>query len=92
VVFTELGYNRSHRAAHEPWEHHSDGDDAEALQLLCLERALETIDAQTRLLGAYLWKWFPGSRMPRDFQMQQPAVRTTLERLWRDPQAPAAAR
>lgn len=83
VLFTELGYNRSHRAASEPWSDATDGPEAEGLQLLCLDVALRTVEREEHLVGAFLWKWFPRPRsVGRDFQMASPAVQDLLRRLW----------
>lgn len=84
ILFTELGYNRSFRAAAEPWSDDTDGPEAEALQLLLLEVALETVDREPHLVGAFLWKWFLRPRsVGRDFQMASPGVRQLLTQVWR---------
>ncbi len=84
IVFTELGYNRSHQAPVRPWEAHSDGADAEAIQLACLATALEAIEREPRVVGAFLWKWFPGEYGRRgNFRVDAPAVRALIARHWR---------
>jgi len=83
VVFTELGYNRSWAAARTPWEHATDGPEAEALQCRCMSTALRAIDAEPRIRGAFLWKWFPGSRPNgRDFPLATPEMRTAIRSVW----------
>lgn len=83
IVFTELGYNRSHRAAREPWRYDVDGPEAEALQALCLATALESIEAEPEILGAFLWKWFPAPRMEgRNFQLATPRLTDVIRRAW----------
>ncbi|MEM1246727.1 MAG: hypothetical protein AAGK22_10155 [Acidobacteriota bacterium] len=92
VLFTELGYNRSLRAAAEPWSDDTDGPEAEALQLLCLEVALRTVEREEHLLGAFLWKWFLRPRsVGRDFQMASPAVQRLLRQSWKAAEVPPAA-
>lgn len=84
IVFTELGYNRAHRAAVAPWEHETDGDDALALQARCLQTSLRAVEAEPRVVGAFLWKWFPPPRRNgRDFQLATPTAQAAIEAVWR---------
>jgi hypothetical protein len=86
VVFTELGYNNSWRAATEPWDARTSPDPAAAeLQRLCMEVALEAIAREPAVVGAFLWKWFPGDRVPRDFAMSSPAMREVIGSRWSIP-------
>ncbi len=90
IVFTELGYNRAWRAASAPWEWRTDGPEAEALQGRCLAAALRAIESEPRILGAFLWKWFPRPRsVGRDFQMAAPAIQQVIREHWRP--TPAAS-
>ena len=83
VVLTELGYSRAHSTAARPWEHRTDGQDAEPLQLACLRTALEAVEQEPRLLGAFLWKWFPEPHPAgRNFQLSTPSVRRTVKEIW----------
>lgn len=60
IVFTELGYNQSIDAAKTPWDYRVDNTAAaRQLQLRCLRAALEAVDAEPSVTGAFLWKWFP---------------------------------
>ena len=54
IVFTELGYNRSHQAAVQPWAHRTDGKEAEELQALCMKIALEAIEKEPSVVGSFL--------------------------------------
>ena len=94
ILFTELGYNRSWQTAREPWSSHTDGPDAEALQRLCTRIALEAIERERSVVGAFLWKWFPEPRpVGRDFQAASPGMRETIRAVWRaDTRRPAASR
>ncbi|TNE90032.1 MAG: hypothetical protein EP330_09395 [Deltaproteobacteria bacterium] len=81
VVLTELGYPRSERAAREPWQADDDAN-FEHLQTRALRTAIAAIDAEPRIVGAFLWKWFPGQHLPRDFALQRPAARAVLSEEW----------
>lgn len=84
IVFTELGYNRSHDAAVRPWESRTDGPEAEALQATCLQIALEAIENEPRVLGGFLWKWFPEPRpVGRNFQLATPALKRVISAVWK---------
>lgn len=83
VVLTEFGYPRSEHAASKPWLAEDDPK-AEALQLAALTCALNALDKDPRIVGGFLWKWFPGDRMPRDFAMQQPEARAVIRKSWAD--------
>jgi hypothetical protein len=83
VVFTELGYNQSHLAAARPWESHSDGEDAAELQARCLRVALELIEDEPRVIGAFLWKWFPEPHpVGRNFQLAVPHMLEVIQGVW----------
>jgi hypothetical protein len=83
VVLGELGYNRSLSAAVRPWEHRQHADpEAEALQILCLSVALETIRESEAIVGSFLWKWFPGELPVGNFLLSSPAVRRAIGRQW----------
>jgi len=89
IVFTELGYNRSFAAAARPWDYHTDGDAARRLQELCMQTALQAIEDEPAVLGAFLWKWFPEPRpLGRNFQLATPGMKRIIRKAWRD-EAPA---
>ncbi len=90
IVFTELGYNRSRRAAVEPWLAVSDPDPAALdLQVRCMAAALAAVREEATVRGVFLWKWFPGPRsVGRDFQLAYPEMVAVLRRAFG---APAAA-
>ncbi len=81
IVFTELGYPRSEHAALRPWES-VDQAAQEAHQAACLDAALDAIEAEPMVIGAFLWKWFPGDRLPRDFALQRPRPRAVIAEHW----------
>ena len=83
IVFTELGYNQSYRAASEPWAYRVDDDGARSLQEMCWRIAFEAIESEPRLAGALLWKWFPNPRpFGRDFQLATPRIMPIIARAW----------
>lgn len=85
VVFTELGYDAGIEAAEKPWESGSGGSAGAALQLACLRAALRAIDREPAVIGAFLWKWFPGEADTGDFRMSSPGTREVIASAWRRP-------
>lgn len=85
ILFTELGYNQSHRAPLQPWDYATDGDDARPVQLACMRAALQTIAGEERIVGALLWKWFPHPRsVGRNFQLAAPHLRAVIAESWQN--------
>ena len=83
VLFTELGYNRSYTAAARPWEYGNDGEEAAVLQARCLRVALELIEREPRVIGAFLWKWFPEPHpVGRNFQLAVPHMLEVIRSVW----------
>ena len=82
IVFTELGYNTAFETPIRPWDAKSDGAAASGIQELCTAVALRAVAAEARVEGAFLWKWFPGDRVPRDFAMSSPAMREVIGSHW----------
>lgn len=84
VVLGELGYNRSLAAAVRPWSYRQDSDDgAEELQERCLDTALRAIADSREIVGAFLWKWFPGEYPRGNFLKSTPGMRAVIERNWK---------
>ena len=52
------------------------------MQRLLIDRALHAVANEPAVIGAFLWKWFPGDRVPRDFALQRPEVRAVIGRRW----------
>lgn len=91
IVFTELGYNRSFRAAQAPWDDRSDGPEAERLQELLLRVALRCVEEEACVRGVFLWKWFPNPRpVGRNFQLATPRLKRAISEVWRE--GPASGR
>jgi len=85
VVFAELGYNRSLDAAVRPWTYGTDREPAAAdLQERCLDAALRAVAASDTVVGAFLWKWFPGEIARGNFTKSDPRMRAVIARNWSD--------
>jgi hypothetical protein len=84
VVFTELGYDGGPQAAREPWAT-GPGPQGDELQQRCLRAALQAIDREPAVVGAFLWKWFPGELPHGDFRMSDPALQQVIAEQWRTP-------
>ena len=84
VVFAELGYDLSERAATRPWEDGGGGnaDEAVRIQRRCLDAALRAVSRSECMAGVFLWKWFPGSSRNENFLMSTPSMRTVIEEHW----------
>ena len=90
IVFTELGYNVSSKAAAEPWAYEQGGDDAIGVQTRCMTAALEAIRSEPTVRGAFIWKWFSGRAFAEDFLASTPPVRATIREVWGEvPKSPA---
>ncbi len=83
ILFTELGYSRSFRAAVEPWAHDTDGVEAEETQRTCMRIALESIRDEPSVVGAFLWKWFPEPHpVGRNFRLATPEMKQVIRSSW----------
>jgi hypothetical protein len=84
VVLTELGYTAAWDAPVRPWAFGTDGPEAERVAQACLRVALDTIEREPRIIGAFLWKWFPEPRpLGRDFQLATPGMMRVIREAWR---------
>ncbi len=86
VVFTELGYNESAKAASKPWAFSKGGENARAIQQRCLEQGLLLQEKYRFLAGVFLWKWFPDLAVPDEytFDLRTPMLKQTLRSQWKD--------
>ncbi|MCA9289571.1 MAG: hypothetical protein KDA25_00490, partial [Phycisphaerales bacterium] len=75
----------SSATAREPWVAERRGADpnAEFVQGRCLDAALVAIDAADRVVGGFLWKWFPGESSRGSHLMSTPAMREVIGARWR---------
>lgn len=98
ILFTEIGYNDSAKAAAQPWAYPSGGPNAEIVQERCVAAALALERRHEFLAGMFWWKWFPRipTREVENFDMRRPGVRRLLARHWgaadAQPIDPAASR
>jgi hypothetical protein len=93
VVFTELGYSASPRAATHPWEDPRGRARAFELQRRCLRVALDVLaEERVWLRGAFLWKWFVDlpARGDGSFHLDTPELRRVIHGAWGE--APGRAR
>ena len=95
VLFVEIGYNESARAASDPWNFQKGGPHAVEVQSHCMEAALhllETEHARGLLAGMFWWKWFPPvpSQEEENFDMREPAPRKIIASFWNRPAAATA--
>ena len=84
VLFAEIGYARSPRAAIEPWipDHH-DHPETRILRQRLIEVALQRIESTPFVEGMFWWKWIPGDdRWDRDFSMKDWEAKQALQRFW----------
>ena len=93
LLFVEIGYNESARAAAEPWAFKTGGPHAEEVQQRCIEVALDLPKHCPALAGMYWWKWFPElpTRERENYRLQTPAIKALIARHWRETAAPAPA-
>ena len=84
VLFAEIGYPRSPRAAIEPWiPDNRDQPEVLDLRQTLIEVALERIEEAPFVEGMFWWKWIPGdNRWDRDFSMKDREARQALRRYW----------
>lgn len=95
VLFAEIGYARSPRAASQPWLPADQGaPEVVELRRQLIDVALERIGATAFAAGMFWWKWIPGDDLrDRDFSMKDPEARAALRRHWAAaPLTPAAGR
>jgi hypothetical protein len=92
VVLGELGYDISMNAAVKPWEpspRRRDHGSADALEIQrrCLSAALKAVAQSETVMGAFLWKWFPGDEREdahgENFLMSTPAMREVIAAHWK---------
>lgn len=84
VIFTELGYNRSSKAAKEPWDYHQEPHgQATVIQKRCLKVALEVAKESSDVVaGVFLWKWFVGSAPYENFYLNDAAITEVISSSW----------
>ncbi len=83
IVFTELGYDAHPAAPMQPWSSGRPSERGEAVQRAALRAALRALDREPSVVGAFLWKWFPGEVAYGDFRMSTPANRAVIRSVWK---------
>ena len=85
LLFVEIGYNESARAAAEPWAFKTGGENAVEIQHRCIEVALDLPAHCPAIAGMYWWKWFPEvpSEEEENYRLQTPAIKALIAKHWR---------
>ena len=85
LLFVEIGYNESARAAAEPWAFKTGGENAVEIQQRCIEIALDLPAHCPAIAGMYWWKWFPEvpSEEEENYRLQTPAIKALIAKHWR---------
>ncbi len=93
VLFVEIGYNESARAASDPWDFKKGGANAVQVQCRCVEAALQMLErenARGLLAGMFWWKWFPPlpDMHEENFDLREPAPKKVIADFWSARRAP----
>lgn len=85
ILFVEIGYNESARAAAEPWGFKTGGPHANEIQQRCIEVALDLPKKCPGIAGMFWWKWFPDlpSREVENYRIQRPEIKALIAKHWR---------
>jgi hypothetical protein len=85
LLFTEIGYNESSRAAAEPWAFKTGGEHAMEIQARCIDIALGLPAKHPFLAGMYWWKWYP--EIPHseeeNYRLQTAPIKALIAKHWR---------
>jgi hypothetical protein len=88
IIFTEIGYDISLKAAQEPWRPGRQNQvQGEYLQKLCLGIALDKAKEHDQMAGMFLWKWFPETQAfthYEDYNLQRPEIKSLLREMWKE--------
>jgi hypothetical protein len=85
IIFCELGYDHTPRAAVEPWKgyfrtEYTDKDFE--LQERLYKVALERLERADFVHGVYLWKWNPIPESREDFRVESSRMQQFLKTRW----------
>jgi len=83
IVFTELGYDAHADAPIKPWSSGRATARGEEVQQATLRAALKALEREPQVVGAFLWKWFPGEVQRGDFRMSSPDNRALIRSIWK---------
>ena len=83
VLFAEIGYDLSPKAATEPWLNASRDNEANrSLRRRLMDVAVQRLEQEPFIEGMFWWKWIPDASPSRDFAMQHPDAKDALRRAW----------
>ena len=85
VLFTEAGFNRSSKAAREPWDYQVEDSPANReLRRRLIEATAIAAAGEPIVAGIFWWKWMPGAYARRtNFSMRDDEAVEALRRQWR---------
>lgn len=93
VVFTEIGYNRSEKAASEPWDYGvEDTAASRALRRNLIDASVQVTERDPLVAGIFWWKWMPGNVGRSNFSMRDEEAMAALRRAWGAPTDQPASR
>lgn len=83
LLFAEIGYAANKEAASAPWKPANDPQ-ARPLRARLLRQALQKMESEKMLIGAFWWKWMPNApgRHDADFSMKDPEAIAALKDTW----------
>jgi hypothetical protein len=86
VIFTEIGYNRSGRAAREPWDYSvEDTPASRALRRNLIDASVLVTEGDPLVTGIFWWKWMPGRAGRSNFSMRDEEAMAALRHAWGAP-------
>ncbi|MEN0067294.1 MAG: hypothetical protein AAGA48_34505 [Myxococcota bacterium] len=83
IVFTELGYDASTESPMKPWQSGPRSEKGKQVQRIVLKVAMKALEREPKVVGAFLWKWFPGEPQYGDFRMSAPENRALIRSMWK---------
>ncbi|HEY2614380.1 MAG TPA: hypothetical protein VGI42_01615 [Chthoniobacterales bacterium] len=85
ILFTEIGYNESARAAAEPWGFKTGGEHATEIQERCIDAGLALGAKHSFLAGMFWWKWFPevAHDEEENYRLQTAPIKALIAKHWR---------
>lgn len=83
IVFTELGYDANVEAPVRPWASGRWSAVGAEVQRASLKAAMRALEREPLVVGAFLWKWFPGEVQRGDFRMSAPENRAVIRAMWK---------
>ena len=87
VIFPEVGYRSSTKAAYHPWEHGTDTKVDLELQLNCYKALMDTFSSKEWFYGTYWWDWGTsvkmGGKFNRNFTPQNKPTQDYIKQIYK---------